>query len=326
MTCEWRLSPEAQRQVRVMGHIAEGTSKGELFADSVAIYSELGDDATGIAFAELTHLDDIGMIEKHFATGGLQSLRAKLTASGREFLNTVDNHLASKAERAWAARISLLDFAYDGDAVDARSGVGWQDMFLSGFGTYWTGPFEIKDLERASAFLAEKGLITGQEVAEFTGPVVVWLTPDGEACAEDWQCDVKEFLRMKESKASGDIFNFHASNNQVVKGDHAKQEMNVGVTSEELQVLFEGLVTMVRGLGLDPDHELDEPLTTTQADLASEAPTGEPGKKMLRKLRKVVATGAQPGVQAVITKAIEAVGDDLATRVQQGVEHAHKFM
>jgi hypothetical protein len=312
----WRLSEDETRLVRILRHLRDQAT-AEVYPSLYPFYKQGGQDALAQAYKDVSSLDDRGLAVKHVLMGGgPQSVRAQITGYGSARLDELDAGIANKANRRWACRVSLVEWMYDEDAVSLASGLSWDAIYTTPFGSFYGVPFEVSDIDAASDFLSRKDLCDGVETMQFAGPVQIYLTDEGLVCAEDFGSDVKRYLASKEGTPVGDTFHVSGQNNQVVKGDHAQQVMHLAPTTEQIALVIGGLVEIVHALNL-VDEDLDADAQEAVADVLSGQPTGEAPRRFLGKIRRAATESASPAVAKVIVTAVEAVGEDLAHFVEQ---------
>jgi len=114
---------------------------------------------------------------------------------------------ANRSRRRAAAKMALLDWLYQQDAVREINPPARESMLKSPEHGVWHGqPFSDEDdLDYAAAWLFRKGFVKGHTVDEQEGPVLLYLTDTGVTCADEYASDSDAYLRARSRPQAGNF-------------------------------------------------------------------------------------------------------------------------
>jgi hypothetical protein len=145
-------------------------------------------------------------------------------------------------------------------------------LFVFADESYYEGDqFTVTEIDRAAAYLADKGLIKGATVDQELGPVRASVTPDGLDCIEQHGGDVRAYLKTNSGVASmtTNIGTFNNSGNAAIASTGVTQHFtgaDVAGIAEFARVLLAG----IDGLGVE-DADLKEQLRAALEEIQAEA-------------------------------------------------------
>jgi hypothetical protein len=233
---------------------------------------------------------------------------AALTASGLQKLQDVERRWRQRSWREPAARDAVMNWIYE-----AEEGVPTGYLPITGFFRHRRSVvdgfmFSVDDVDRASAYLAEQGLIEGLTVDQLRGPVQVRLTASGIDCMEKG-LSVADYLDRRTGGTTNNFFG-NISGSNLAWGDHATQHSTVnGVDAEGLKTLVDAVLHALPVMGLaSPDQQAAE---AAAADLAAEARAESPNPsrvhRVLRRLGAVLSNAGEQALSVVLKAAIDHV-------------------
>jgi transcriptional regulator with XRE-family HTH domain len=256
------------------------------------------------SFALLRYCKERGLLDDKFSTLG--SPAANMTPAGIQWVEERKRRRADPALRIAAARKGLLIWLWK----QKQAGVHFPitEKFLDFDDSAFEGDqLQADEADRASAYLAEKGLIGGVTVDQRRGPVRAETTSAGDDCVERYGGDVAEYER-RDVQASGPVFHIHGDNTGNIAANSRDVTMNTktvkGVNMSDLVIFARALRQATPMLGL-PDEEtgeLVELANRIEQEAAGEAPDLNRlqrwGVNILGLLNSPVVSGALAGILA----------------------------
>lgn len=177
---------------------------------------------------------------------GFDGLAAAITTSGRQDVEARRIRRHDRAQRNVAIRDAVMRWLYaNAPAPDLAP--------MRASHRYEGEPLTERELDAALQYLLDKGLVTGNNVAEAV-LINIELTDRGIDCAEDSGGSVSDYLRQQGS--GNTTVNFHApvtgstvawANRDVTQTAHA----TTGVAGDELAALVSAIKQALPVLGLD---------------------------------------------------------------------------
>lgn len=299
----WGWTPTEIRQAQIVEWIVR--QSGDTYVPVKPFYDEQADqDALTLAVVhgELHDLARRSLINLAAGTGGIESYHALATPEARRLVEELHAKRADKRRRRQACRDAMVAWLHSLDATRPDD-MAIRDKMLADtrHGIWFAEPFSDTDVEDASAWLKEKGLVDGIEIGECNGPVHLYLTEAGIDCAEKFDSYTDSYLQaLQWGPAGGDTFNF--SGPTQFAGDNARQVQNIGMTPEQVQNMIAGIVEIVvtavpRAAGADEAKRLA--LAAVSESSVDRSALERFGAWAI----STVKTGASSGVVAVISSA-----------------------
>jgi hypothetical protein len=197
----------------------------------------------------LRELDSDGLI-RLAETMGFGGTSATLTGAGRGDVEARRKRRQNPARRNAAGRDAVVRWVYaHPKAPDLSPMVTDPDSFYEG------QPFDLPDFDAALKYLLAKGLVTGQDVAEFV-LLHAELTDKGIDCAENFGGSVSDYLRRSEDGGGTTNVNFHGPVSGAIalgNRDVTQTVTSTGIAADELVVLVRAIAEAVSVLGLSEE-------------------------------------------------------------------------
>lgn len=256
------------------------------------------------SFALLRYCKERGLLDDKFSTLGEPA--ANMTPEGIQWVEERKRRRADPVLRIAAARKGLLIWLWKQKQAGAHFPI--TEKFLDFDDSVFEGDrLQADEVDRASAYLAEKGLINGVTVDERRGPVRAETTSAGDDCVERYGGDVAEYER-RDVQASGPVFHIHGDNTGNIAANSRDVAMNAktvkGVNMSDVVIFARALRQATPMLGL-PDEEASE-LVELADRIEQEASREAPdlnrlqrwGANILGLLNSPVVSGALGGLLA----------------------------
>jgi hypothetical protein len=144
---------------------------------------------------ELQGLKQQSVIDLAAGVGGIESYDANATSQGRSLAEDRRARRDDRRLRAAACRDAMVDWLYARGATSALAQPAREEMLTDPrWGTWLAEPFSVSDLDTAAAWLNRHHLVGGIMVDQHDGPVRLYLTDVGVACAEEFDSDTAQFI------------------------------------------------------------------------------------------------------------------------------------
>lgn len=209
------------------------------------------------SFALLRYCKERGLLDDKFSTLGGPA--ANMTPEGIQWVEGRKHRRVNPALRTAAARKGLLIWLWK----QKQAGVPFPitEKFLDFEDSVFEGDrLQANEVDRASAYLAEKRLISGVSVDERLGPVRAETTSAGDDCVEHYGGDVAAYER-RDVQAGGPVFHIHGGNTGNIAANSRDITMNAktvkGINMPDLVIFARALRQATPMLGL-PDEEASE--------------------------------------------------------------------
>ncbi|MFI1769159.1 hypothetical protein ACH41H_45010 [Streptomyces sp. NPDC020800] len=258
------------------------------------------------AFALLRYAKGKGALNDRHSTMGIPV--ANLTPSGIEVMEERRRRRASPVARSAAARRGLLVWLWGQTEKDVNYPA--VEKILEVPESLFEGArLTADEIDRAAAYLEEKGLIKGIKVADRRGPVRAEITAEGQDCVEHFDGDAGAYDR----RHSGTTYNTYLPNAQgVIVGEQQNftQNNTAGIDPRAF-IQLAGYVGQISGtLGI-PEPERVE-LERAAQGLHAEATAESPQRSRLRELAsqvkdRLLAAGSTMAAQVGIQMAEQAL-------------------
>lgn len=256
------------------------------------------------SFALLRYCKERGLLDDKFSTLGVPT--ANMTHTGTRWVEDRKRHRADPVLRIAAARKELLIWLWK----QKQAGIHFPvtEKFLDfDDSVFEGGRLQADEVDRASAYLAEKELISGVRVNERRGPIRAETTAAGDDCVERYGGDVAKYER-RDVKASGPVFHIHGDNTGNIAANSRDITMKTktvkGVSMSDLVIFARALrqATPTLGLPTEETSELVELADRIELEASREAPDLNRLQRwaanILGLLNSPVVSGALAGVLA----------------------------
>jgi hypothetical protein len=219
---------------------------------------------------------------------------------------TFDGIAAAQAQRARrtnpalrlpALRNRLLGYIYRRQ----HEGSSYTEVaeFLLAEESLWEGgQFEVDEIDRASEYLASRGLIKGKTVDQFRGPAAAEVTPDGADCMEQFNGDIAEYLRVQNGGGTvitNNIGSLQSTGAVSIGSTGVTQQVTIGADAAGLaqfaRVLLDGFEQLA--VGDDLKAQVRAALEEIQSESKEETAPGRL-KAALGKFAGYIAKAGQP--------------------------------
>jgi hypothetical protein len=307
----WGLPPSEMSQIRLLhwiydqcaGDFASGIPSVRGFADEE---EQPRDSVEHLARAlERQHLLAFGPKR----VGGLGTVY--ITAEGRRDVEQRVQRRADAGHRRQACRDAFLAW------IDAQPGSSTEMVSIDGFlrdnRSIWEGEqFTLADVDAATAYLRDQGLISGVDVEELGGPVKASITAAGLDCAEAGG-SVSDYLRGGPSVGTTITTHFHGTvAGQVGIGEQVQQTQHQGIDLGTLQQLLEDVREAAQQVDPDEARYLLTYADTIQAEVTTESPNADvirgSGDRLKQIAGKIGNAGLSASVSALVNFLFRALG------------------
>jgi hypothetical protein len=279
------------------------------FYDALADQSA---DADEIAWADVQYLGQQGWLDlSALGIGGIEGWDVRVTPEGRSLADQRHAARDNRSLRRTAARIALLDWLHQKDAVREFNPPVREGMLESPAHGYWHGqPFtdnplsDEDDLDHAAAWLFRNGFVKGMTVGEAEGPVRLYLTDAGVTCAERFGSDVDRYVQAQQKQGGGNFSMTVAGDNYgQMAGHHAQQEQHntASASAEELRNLIASVAELVR-MSAPQETGLD----AEQAAALAAARDGAVDKSVLQRFGDWAIAVVRQGINAALVPAVSS--------------------
>lgn len=230
----------------------------------------------------------------------------------------LERRRADPAQRARACRAGLLRWLYAQHVAQAHMSPV-EDFGVSDTALWEGARFSPVEIEDASVYLSDKGLIEGTTVAERRSLTHAQITGDGIDCVTDWEGNMAEYLL--DQRGYGPTYN-----GPYIHGDapHANMAWHNGGTvtmnqnSQQVAPGFEELAGAVAeilkqlpcfGLAADDQQDAEEAANDVLAEVTQPQPEPRRVRKAVAALRgfltPIVATASRAEVQDLAQHGID---------------------
>jgi hypothetical protein len=303
------MSEDEAQLIRLLDWIANNQEPSQC-VPVIGFYGDTGD--INRAFADLTELENAGLVNFTKTLGSLAAVQARITSAGRAKVGEWKELRGNRSLRQWACRSALINWLYKVNAVGSpRKQQPWAGFLTDAGSLYYGFQFTLSDIDDASGWLKRNRLIGGVDTAQTYGPVKAYLTDAGESCADDFNGDVRAYRDAMSQTSPGNSVSFTVGGNlnagqmQVAGGDGAPQTISVIQTAEGLALAVQGIADIVKALGYAAgrENELDELAADAVAQLNSDTPALGIIRRFADWTKDCAAEGGNAAVIAAFTLA-----------------------
>lgn len=153
----WNPSDSELRRLKLLQYLADNDT-GNTYVALPDWASEVGSDSYRKVVADLEGFEARGWVSLAKDMGG--GCDAILTGAGRAEIERIQEQRNNRVARYSAARDALLQWLHE-EYVTGTSTPNLQDFFTSRCSLYYGAPFETDEINAASRFLKDEGLIDG---------------------------------------------------------------------------------------------------------------------------------------------------------------------
>lgn len=247
-----------------------------------------------------------GSVNVHRSLGGLLHSTFALTDEGASKVLERRGRRKDIAARRNAGRQAVLLWIYHEEAA-GRSSAGYERISESPYGFFEGEALTPEEVDRAAAYLDEKGLIKGTDVAERHGPIHATTTPEGQDCVESYGGFIGEYLRSK--AVGGQHVSFGGDNYGQVAAmgsGHNQQTQNQGVDTEALMRVLEGVRANIPQLQLDEGDARELETVIAEIEESGNAGTLTPARsRSLLQRCRAIAAGSSAVLAPVLVAGID---------------------
>jgi hypothetical protein len=252
-----------------------------------------------------------GLLRLHEVLAGVLASSATLTNLGTTEVRQRHERRDDLTQQSIACRDALVSWLYD----RYLHGMESPDvpMFLNDPRGHFEGKrFDQRVVERATLFLRDKGIISG-EGAWGGGVVRPKLTAAGIDCAEQYDSSVRDYLRAQHGGGAHFTTHFHGEvSGQVGVGANVTQTQHQGIDPGTLQRLLEDVREAAEQVDRDQAQYLLTYADTIQAEVTTESPDADvirgSGNRLKQIAGKVGDAGLTASVAALVQFLTQALG------------------
>lgn len=204
----WGWTASEIRRVHLLEWIAEASvGHPERYINVKAFYDGRSDQSKndfGVARTDFAALVQERQIMDGSGIGGIESMAAMLAPQGHDFLEQLRARRAKKGQRRTACRDAMVAWLYSADATNrVRRSIRHRMLEDPQYGIWLAALFDPVDLADAALWLQDKGLVDGLGADQATGPLQLYLTSPGIACAERFNSDTRRYQEERMGQRSG---------------------------------------------------------------------------------------------------------------------------
>lgn len=261
---------------------------------------------------ELRELEQRSLIQLAAGLGGIEEFDALATAQGRLLAEDVQARRADKRVRRAACRDAMVDWLSSQDAW-TRQRQPARDRMLDDpqYGTWLAEPFSEADLDDAAAWLYRHHLVDGITIDQCEGPVRLYLTDAGVACAEEFCSDTARYAAAQRSTTSNAV-TIHGPASGVIVGSHDVTQQRSGDAVQSANVDVAALTRFAEAVAQAlPALALESHETASARSLAGEiiqtASQPRPDHRRLRALGQSLRTILEGAAGNVLAATLTAL-------------------
>jgi hypothetical protein len=223
-----------------------------------------------------------------------------LTDEGRRDVEERKRRREEPGLRRRACRDAFLDW------LDSQPGSSTNTVPVDGFlrdnRSTWEGePFDVPDVEVATAYLRDRGLVSGVEVEEFGGPIRASITAAGVDCVEAGG-SVADYLNRGQLAGTTITTHFHGPvPGQVGIGNTIHQTQYQGLDVETLNRLLLDVREAAEQVDPGEAQYLLTYADTIQAEVTAESPNSAVIIGSGERLKQIATKAGDVGLVASVT-------------------------
>ncbi|MER7967650.1 hypothetical protein ABTX35_01300 [Streptomyces sp. NPDC096080] len=247
-----------------------------------------------------------GLLSDHYATFGDPA--ANLTSRGLQWVQERRRRRADPQKRSATARKGLLIWMWE----QKNEGVGHplvEGVLRSPHSLHEGERLAPQEIDRASAYLKAKGLITGSGTGQSDGPVRAEITTEGMDCVEHYSGDISAYERR--NAGGNTTWNIQQNSGNIANNSSGVTQNAVTQAEFDPAKILEA-VSFLQQLtpALTPDAREQEELRSQVGDLHTAATDPAPDRGTVRRLAdRLVSTLRSlvhsPDVQRLALDAVE---------------------
>jgi hypothetical protein len=264
-----------------------------------------------VVYDELRELEQRSLIHLAAGLGGIEGFGALATAKGRLLAEEVQERRADRRVRRAACRDAMVDWLSSQDASCPQRQLARNRMLDDPrYGNWLAEPFSESDLDEAAAWLHRHHLVDGMTVDKCEGPVRLYLTDAGVACAEEFCSDTARYVAAQRPAASNTV-TIHGPASGVIVGSHGvTQHADIAVHSADVDVaalvrFAEAVAQALPVLTLAPHEQKDAGTLTGEIIEAASQP--RPDHRRLRALGQSLRTILEGAASNVLAAGLLAL-------------------
>jgi hypothetical protein len=310
----WGWTASEIRRVQLLEWIAAESAKHPVQASKVKSFYDARLDQSendiGVASGDLDSIVEAGLVKDDFGAGigGIEIMGAWLEPQGSDRLERLHAQRAHKGQRRAACRDAMVAWLYSVDATIPERTVLRERMHQDlAHGMWQAMPFTPIDVDEAAGWLRDQGLVDGVASWQNTGPVRLYLTSSGIACAERFDADTRRYEEAQMGRSSGPTVSItHNSGPLQVAGDHAHQVQHLGASAEHIRELITSLTELVR-LAVPTAMDIDSQQTVA----LKAAQDGAVDRPALKRFADWALAIVGKGASAALTPLVTAATTDM---------------
>lgn len=297
----WGLTPREVSQIRLLGWIYEQTA-GD-YASGIPGVREFADGeelAPKYVEHEARALEQQGLLRfGPTRVGGLGTVY--ITDAGRRAVEERSQRRADPARRRQACRDAFLAW------LDAQPRSNTEMVPVDGFlrdsrSVYEGERFDADEVDSATAYLLDHGMISGIEIEELGGPVRSSITQVGMDCMEA-SGSVADYIN-RDDLATGPTFHTHFNapvSGQVGVGTHINQTQHQGIDGTTLERLLADVRQAAESIDSDEASYLLAYVDTLRAEAVAEQPDPALIQGSSDRLKQIAAKVGNPALSASVS-------------------------
>lgn len=276
----WGWAPSRIRQVQFVEWLVP-LSSSAAFVPVKPFYDAQPDSdtlTTQVIHDELRQLEQQSLIHLAAGLGGVEAFDALATAQGRRLAEEFQARRSDSRLRRVACRDAMVDWLSSQDATSPLTQPARERMLADPrYGTWLAEPFTEADLDGAAAWLHRQRLVDGIAVDRSEGPVRLYLTDAGVACAEEFCSDTATFVAAQRSAAVNAVTIHGPASGVIVGSQGVTQRAGDAVQSTEVDIsalarFAEAVSQALPVLALAPREQHEARILTGEIIRASSQP------------------------------------------------------
>jgi hypothetical protein len=317
----WGWSASELRRAHLAEWLAQQSTEG--FSPVTEFYDSLEDQRMNtweVAHGDLKLLEKLSLVNLTVAMGGISALHVQVGQGLRDMVEDWHSKLANRGIRRTACRDAMVSWLYSLDAVGAMRAPATQAMLEDArHGNWFAEPFAADDLDAAAGWLHRNGLVEGPKVAEAEGPVRLYLTDAGIACAEHFGSDAGGYVHAQQRPGAGPAVYINGGNSGPlqVAGDHAYQKQRVSNSGNDLRKMITSIADLL--VAVIPDSASD--VAREKAAALAAAQDGALDRRALKRFADWVLSVVGKGATTALVPAVTAATSEMLNEASRLTGH-----